>query len=341
MEVKEIVGPRPDTVEILPLNEYDKIIVAFSGGKDSMACLLHLFELGVPSSQIELWHHDIDGREGSHLMDWRITPAYCRQVAKAFNIPIYFSWKEGGFEQEMTRENTPTGKIFFEEPQPDGSIIVKSIGGNGPLNTRLKFPQVAADLKTRWCSAYLKINVCASAVRNQERFLNKKVLILSGERGEESSARSKYPMAERDRSDSRESKKKKRYIDRWRPIRDWTEEQVWDLIKKYKVRAHPAYFLGFGRCSCQFCIFGNANQFATAAKVSPERFWNLADYETLFGVTIKRKESLADLVAKGTVYEAFTEEMAEVANSDTYSLPVIMEEWILPAGAFAESCGPL
>ncbi len=339
--MKEIKNPRPDTVAILPFQKYDKIIVAFSGGKDSMACLLHLLDLGVSKKQIELWHHDIDGREGSHLMDWRVTPSYCRQVAGAFGVPIYFSWKEGGFEKEMTRDKSATGKIFFEEPQVDGSVVVKSIGGEGGPGTRMKFPQVSPDLSVRWCSAYLKIDVCASAVRNQERFMNKKVLILSGERGQESAARARYAMAEPDRADLRNGKKFFRHVDHWRPIRDWTEEQIWAIIEKYKVRSHPSYYLGFGRCSCQFCIFGNANQFATAAKVSPSRFEDLVDYEKSFGVTIKRKESLADLVKKGKVYEAFSEDMAALASGDSYNLPIFMDKWELPAGAFAESCGPL
>jgi tRNA(Ile)-lysidine synthase TilS/MesJ len=45
------------------LNSYDVIVVAFSGGKDSIACVLHLLELGGPRERIELWHHDVDGRE--------------------------------------------------------------------------------------------------------------------------------------------------------------------------------------------------------------------------------------------------------------------------------------
>jgi len=34
-------------------NDYDKIIVFFSGGKDSTACVLHLLDLGVPKEDIE------------------------------------------------------------------------------------------------------------------------------------------------------------------------------------------------------------------------------------------------------------------------------------------------
>lgn len=55
---KEIYLP-----ELLPLEEYDKIIVLFSGGKDSLCAVLNLLELGVPKEKIELWHHDIDWSE--------------------------------------------------------------------------------------------------------------------------------------------------------------------------------------------------------------------------------------------------------------------------------------
>ena len=78
---------------------YDKYIIAFSGGKDSTACFLHLLESGVPVEKIELWHHLIDGRSGS-FMDWNVTEDYCRKFAAAFGVTIYFSWKEGGFKKE-------------------------------------------------------------------------------------------------------------------------------------------------------------------------------------------------------------------------------------------------
>lgn len=54
---------------------YDCYVVAFSGGKDSVALVLHLLELGVPAEKIELWHHLVDGREGSALVDWPCTTA--------------------------------------------------------------------------------------------------------------------------------------------------------------------------------------------------------------------------------------------------------------------------
>ena len=64
------------------LVDYDRFVVFFSGGKDSIACFLHLVDQGVDISKIELHHHLVDGRESEALMDWPVTEGYCRQFAK-------------------------------------------------------------------------------------------------------------------------------------------------------------------------------------------------------------------------------------------------------------------
>jgi 3'-phosphoadenosine 5'-phosphosulfate sulfotransferase (PAPS reductase)/FAD synthetase len=322
----------------IDINSYDKVIIAFSGGKDSMACFLHILELGVPKEKIELWHHCIDGKEGSKLMDWPCTEDYCRKIARAFGVKFYLSWKQGGFEREMLRNGSKTAPTMFE----DENHVVHQVGGViGKEGTRMKFPQVSADLSVRWCSAYLKIDVCATAIRNQERFIGKKVLLVTGERGEESKARSQYAIFEPDRADNRDGKTKIRTIDHYRPIRDWKEGRVWRIIRKFKVRCHPAYYLGWGRVSCAACIFGSKNQFASLFQINPDQVNKIADYEESFGVTIKRKESVRELVAKGEAYPNMKQEDVQDALSEEYSREIFMGHWVLPAGAFGESCGPL
>lgn len=319
------------------LDQYEKIIIAFSGGKDSLACLLYLLRLGVEKEQLELWHHKIDGDTDQHFMDWPVTESYCRAVAETFDIPIYFSWKKGGFRGEMWRENERTKPIVFETP--DG---VKEVGGNsGSKNTRLKFPQTSADLSVRWCSAYLKIDVCASAIRNQDRFRDSKTLVITGERGEESKARSKYKQFEPHKSDLRDGVRYQRHVDHWRPVLHWYEAEVWNIIEEEKVRVHPAYYLGTGRVSCAFCIFESDPQLATAAKVLPKQFNMVAGDEEQFKFTIKQGYTLRERESHANPYDSYSEEIAEVARSTEYNLPIIMDNWILPDGAFGDSSGPV
>lgn len=319
------------------LASYDTVIVAFSGGKDSCACLLHLLELGVPRERIELWHHDVDGREGSELMDWPVTRDYCKKVAEAFGIQIYYSWKTGGFEREMLRDGQRTSPIAFETP--DGVCEVGGTGGKE--GTRLRFPQVSADLSVRWCSAYLKIDVCAAAIRNQPRFRNARTLVVTGERAQESAARSRYKTFEPDRADGRDTKHA-RLVDHWRPVHSWTEQDVWTILERWRVNPHPAYRLGWGRVSCMTCIFGSPNQWASVQALAPAHFERVAAYEERFGSTIQRKRSVRHLAIAGKPY-AMREEDRRAALSRSFEEPAILPvgtEWSLPSGAYGESCGP-
>ena len=97
---------RPD------LASYDSIIVAVSGGKDGTACLLTLLEAGAPAERIEIWHHEVDGA-GRSFMDWPSTGPYVAALARDFSLPLYRSWREGGFEREMLRDTAPTAPVVF------------------------------------------------------------------------------------------------------------------------------------------------------------------------------------------------------------------------------------
>jgi hypothetical protein len=94
------------------LDSYDHVIVCVSG-KDSIACLLALIEQGVDLRRVELWHHRVDGAEGSTLMDWAFNDSFIEKFAEAFNLPLYFSWLQGGIEGEMLKMNSYSGYSDF------------------------------------------------------------------------------------------------------------------------------------------------------------------------------------------------------------------------------------
>jgi 3'-phosphoadenosine 5'-phosphosulfate sulfotransferase (PAPS reductase)/FAD synthetase len=334
--VKPTAGKQPVPIAPGPdLASYDKVLVGFSGGKDSIAAVLALLENGVPPEKIELHHHDIDG-EGATFMDWPVTKDYCRKFAAALGIPIYFSWRKGGFEREMMRDNQRTAPVAFEKP--DGTVG-EAGGQHGPLGTRKKFPQQSANLTTRWCSGALKVDVMAAAIRNQDRFDDARTLVVTGERAEESSNRAHYKTFEPHRAHS-----SKRHVDQYRPVHAWSEQQVWDVMREHGVVPHPSYQLGYGRLSCRHCIFANQNQIATNQALYPESTGKIAAREQEFGITIHRKEDLMTRAKKGTPYQAALDnpEMARLGDSTVWDVPIIVpkEQWKLPAGAFGEKDGP-
>lgn len=329
--------PAGQTFDLL---SYDHYLVMFSGGKDSIASYLALREAGVPNERIELWHHDIDGREGSSLMDWPCTPAYCRAFATAFGVPIFFSWREGGFERELLRDGSATASVIFE--QPDGSLG-RAGGESGKLGTRRRFPQLAASLQTRWCSSALKIDVAAAAIRNQGRFESRRALVVTGERAEESSCRARYAALESHRTDRRNSPTLRRHVDHHRPIHTWNEREVWDTLRRWRVNPHPCYRLGWGRCSCAGCIFGSDSQWASLRAVNPGQFAQIAAYEERFGWTIRRDEDIVATADRGRPYSGIAPELIREALDKAWDRPIILPRelpWILPAGAFGDTVGP-
>ncbi len=320
---------------------YDRVVVALSGGKDSVACALYLLEMGVARSRIELWHHLIDGREGGAFqMDWPFTEGYCRGFAAAFGLPIYFSWKRGGFAGEAFRKDAPTAPTAWEDPGGAAGIG----GGRGPRNTRMRFPQVSADLSVRWCSGYLKVMVAEMVIRASGRFGGARTLFVTGERAEESPARNRYRRFEIHRADARSSSVA-RHVDGWRPIHAWREAEVWDILRRHRVRPAPPYRLGWSRLSCACCIFGNADQWASVRAVAPGMFARVAAAEAAFGSTIDRRRGLEELAGAGRPYAAIAADPAAAAEAmdPGWAGEVLVpdgQEWAMPAGAFGRGPGP-
>jgi 3'-phosphoadenosine 5'-phosphosulfate sulfotransferase (PAPS reductase)/FAD synthetase len=320
------------------LDQYDRILVAFSGGKDSIASVCHLLEAGVEPERIELHHHDVDGQARS-FMDWPSTPFYCRAVAAALSLPLYLSWREGGFEREMLRLDQPTAPIRFE--CPDGSI--GSVGGDGPLGTRQRFPQVSADLRVRWCSPYCKIDVMAALIRGQPRFWHGRTLVVTGERAEEGANRARYAPFEPHRTDARDGRRG-RHVDHWRPVHRWSAERVWSTLQQHGIVPAPAYRLGWSRSSCAACIFSSPDQWATLRFIAPARFERIAVYEQRFGWTLRPGCTIRDLADRGRPYPATIAQPALVrqALSPSWDEPVTVSpwHWQMPAGAGGEAVGP-
>lgn len=383
--------------KLLPLEEYDLIIVLFSGGKDSMACYYKLRELGVPKSKIELWHHDIDGGHPTRRMDWRCTNNYVKSFAEAEKVTLRISYRVNGFFGELYR-------IGASEPiewiEPDTGEVrqcrlspnylkcreIKEKSAKDMENQlqkyghRMKFPAKSPDLSRRWCSAYLKICVADSVVSNLDSLheleklggkrhkfpakggthsgrwcsgslkasvqdsvtsnlhdtkSNKKILIVSGERRGESTGRSRYNEIEIHRTNA--EKRNNRTVHQWRCCIDYSEKDIWEVLKRHKVNPHPCYRAGWNRCSCAMCIFSTPKLFAGIRELYPEDYELLKKDESILGFTLDNKCDLDTFVgnAKSCVYRGDKEAINSLITGKFTAEDVFVKgKWLYPAGAF-------
>ncbi len=364
-----------------------KIVVFFSGGKDSLACLLYVIEiarsLGLnPSTTIEAWHHSVDGKPWffggatQHAFDWPVTEDYCRAVCDCLQIPLYFSWREGGLMGEVLKEDEATAPMGVE--LPNGRILYT--GGIGKPQTRRSMPKLGSIEGGRWCSSVAKIDVGRSHLANRADLRGKRVLVVSGERAEESAARAGYPLREFEalwakRTDScgrvtwdwsGRHGSHNRHVERWRPILRWCEIDVWAIIARWQIRPHPAYRLGWGRLSCLTCIFGSKSMWASIRAIDPKRWKLFVETEGLLAEELaalletagpeERKKLLRRrfpyvkgkgkplplFVQDATPFEALlaNRRLIPIALSQQWSESPIERPWHLPAGAFGEDAGP-
>lgn len=337
---------------LLPLEDYHRIIVLFSGGKDSLAAYEVLRELGVPKEKIELWHHDIDGGHPQRRMDWPVTAAYVRAFAQAEGVHLRCSWRQNGFFGELYRQGASYPVLFEEDagavrtcaltPQqlrsrelrgrlrnPVEQAELESYGKRG------KFPAKSGNLSVRWCSAYLKIAVADSVIRNLESCSGSRILIVSGERRGESAGRSRYNEIELHRTHA--VKKSNRLVHVWRPVIDYHEGDVWAVLKRNNIRPHPCYSAGWNRCSCMMCIFSRPEHWAGIRELFPKDFAALREDEHRLGFTIDNTADLDTFIgdARSCVR---TDSMAiqqlitgHFSAKDVYTAP---GTWRHPAGAF-------
>ena len=260
---------------------YDLLAIQVSGGKDSVACITALHRLigHRPDlwSRVELWHQDVDGA-AEPFMDWPVTRAYVLGLGALYGVPVRFAWREGGFHRELMRKpwgkragkvlETPEGPVMIGEPPPPNNL------------GRRRFPALTADLRIRWCSGFLKIDVARTLLVRSVAEGSKKILVISGERAAESAPRSRYH-----RGQDTEGSSGRRQVHQLRLVYDHSDAEVWDELrlafpgKGYGIQPHAAYELGWSRCSCAGCIFSSGEDLARLREALPDQFTRLAQSE--------------------------------------------------------------
>lgn len=355
-----------------PLESYDVVLALFSAGKDSVASVLNLIELGVPKEKIVLIHHDLDGGSDKRV-DWPLTKPYCKAFAEAIGIPsLRFSYREQGFFGELFRKGASHPVVFedadgtlkrkepkaWERSQELKELIRQAEIEDNMENLeayetelrsygyRFKFPAKAADLETRYCSAKLKIEVCSVAIAHQlDTKMNCKILVVSGERRGESVNRSRYNMMELHRTHA--PTRNKRIVHHFRNVIDFSERDVWEVLRRNRVVPHACYSVGWSRASCSCCIFSGPSHFKGLQEILPDTYNAIRSAEIELGFTLDAKKNLDEYVgnAKSCVDRSNARALHQLVTGEITPEDIILPdgvEWTFPAGAFrhAETAGP-
>ena len=166
-----------------------------------------------------------------------------------------------------------------------------------------------------------------------------KLLIISGERRQESAGRSKYNEMEIHRTNA--TARAHRLVHQWRSVIDWDEAQVWEIIKRWRIAPHPCYAAGWNRCSCAMCIFSLPRHWAGIRELFPDWVSSVEEDERILGFTLDNKVTLAEYIgdAESCVCHDDPKALFQLTRG-VFSLDdVEQSEWVLPAGAFQGAAG--
>jgi 3'-phosphoadenosine 5'-phosphosulfate sulfotransferase (PAPS reductase)/FAD synthetase len=200
---------------------------------------------------------------------------------------------------------------------------------------RHKFPAKGGTHSGRWCSGNLKAAVQDSVTANlEETKHDKKILIVSGERRGESAGRSKYNEMEIHRTNA--TAKAHRVVHQWRCCIDYSEKDVWELLKRHHINPHPCYRIGWNRCSCMMCIFSTPRLFAGVKELFPDAYASLRYDEEVLGFTLDNKKNLDEFIGDTPSCVCWNDKKAihSILTGEFGTEDIYTENWNYPVGAF-------
>ena len=265
-----------DAVGTIPrLEDYDRIVVSSSGGKDSQAMLHYVARLareaGV-SDRVVVLHCDL-GR-----MEWPGTLELVREQAAHY-----------GFEVEVTSRigRLSTGGKGYERGEVMGDLLhhVRRHGMWPGGNSRY----CTSDHK-RGPSEVMFTELARQWREDTGERRAYRILDCMGMRAQESPKRAEKPQFEvrKDNGNQR--------VDTWLPIQAWTVDRVWETIRSSGVRHHWAYDLGMPRLSCVFCVFASRDALRIAGRANTPLLREYVAVEREIDHTFQKGRSLASVL---------------------------------------------
>lgn len=226
------IATTPEVEQLIAANA--PVAIGVSGGKDSQAAALatfdHLNSVGHRGPRV-LIHADL----GS--VEWNDSLPTCERLAHFLETELIVVRRKAG------------GMLERWESRWDSSVRRYANLETVTLVLPWSTPSM------RFCTSELKTHVIGAELRR--RFPGSQYINVTGVRRQESSARAKGTVAAFEANGKALG---------WRPISDWTTDEVFARIASSGLSPHQAYVEhGLSRVSCRFCVMSSAADLTAAA----------------------------------------------------------------------------
>lgn len=258
-------------------------LISISGGKDSLAQWLRAIESGVPY----ISGFADTGHEHPQTMDYldylesrlgkitRVKADFSRQIngkrefiAKKWPVSLV---EECGMSHAEAAERIAQA---LEILHPTGNPFLDLCMWKG------RFPST----KARFCTFDLKHEPIRAQIVLPALEKYDEVISWQGVRAQESPARAALPVWEEDADNTPG-------LHVYRPILNWTHEDVFALAKRHGIKPNPLYQQGCSRVGCMPCIHARKSELAEIFHRWPEEIQRVAEWEKLVAACSRRGNS--------------------------------------------------
>lgn len=252
-------------------------VVSVSGGKDSTALLLLAIERDPENLQAvfaDTGNEHAQTYEYVTYLNDEVFPI--RTIRADFSAQVRA--KRDKIQELWSADGVPQEKI-------DRARAALEPTGNPFLDLCLwkgRFPSTRA----RFCSEELKRNPIIALVHNPLLDAGDDVISWQGVRADESPARANLPENECKRVHENGAE-----LWNFRPILQWTVEDVFAMHRKHGVKPNPLYSQGMSRVGCMPCIHARKDELLMIGKRFPDEVARIVEWERLVSEGSKRDMS--------------------------------------------------
>ena len=254
-------------------------LISVSGGKDSTSVYLLALEKGVPFRAVFADtgnEHPATYEYVERLHERTGGPRV--EIVRA-DFTRLMAGKAKFISEKWAAAGVPQARIerALELMKPTGNPYLDLCIWKGRFPSRM----------TQFCTEELKVQPITEQVIFPS-LRQGSVLQWIGIRADESANRRKQPRFNKHDNGS--------YL--WRPIFDWTVDDVWAMHRKHGIARNPLYDQGMGRVGCMPCVNCGKGELREIAERFPEHVERIADWERIVAET--SKQGMASFFAAST-----------------------------------------